>query len=196
MDAPTGIDLHPSPPSVARVSKRAGFTALCVVCGVAGLLGYGVYDRQNGVATLASEQEKNVVPASPAALEITKNIPTGVVNLATDRDKITGDSETSDVQQVSPQDVVTNTSGRSSSSPLAGSYQPFHTALQQEPTPEQRRLAEAYERELRAIAAPTGIQSANMGSFFQAAANHPPSPVGAVNGPDVPSLTALAHIFS
>jgi hypothetical protein len=91
MDAPTGIDLHPTPPATARVSKRAGFIVLCIICGVGGLLGLGVYRRQDGyrMETFGSEKEKNIAPATTAALAITKDIPPGVVNLAADRQKST-----------------------------------------------------------------------------------------------------------
>lgn len=185
MNAPTGIDLHPSPPSVARVSKRAGVIALCIVCSVGGLLGFGVYRRQGGYrqTVFSADKEKNIAPATTAAAAITKDIPTGVVNLATDRDKTK--SETSDDQVSIPQDASGGVPARS-----AVNQQPYvqYQALQREPTPEERRLADAYERELRAIAAPTGIQSSNNGSFSQV-----PNPV---NPSDASPLAALAQILS
>src|SRR3989442_870057 len=88
MDAPTGIDLNPAPPRVPTMSKRAALIGVCIICGVATLLGYGVYRRgdqyKNG--SLAAD-ERNVAPATAAASAITKDIRPGVVNLATDRDK-------------------------------------------------------------------------------------------------------------
>lgn len=193
MNAPTGIDLNPAPPTVARVSKRAGFIVLCIICGVGGLLGFGVYRRQDGyrTATFSAENERNIAPATTAGLAVTKDIPTGVVNLATDRDKT--NSETAD----DPKAIPGN--GGSAEMPIGSpGNQPYaeYQTLQREPTPQEQRLAAAYERELRAIAAPTGIQSSNNGAFSQGAVNSGSIPGGAVNAPDASPLAALAQILS
>ena len=191
MNAPTGIDLNPAPPAVARVSKRAGFIVLCIICGVGGVLGLGVYRRQDGyrTATFSSEKDKNIAPATTAGLAITKDIPTGVVNLATDRDKTK--LEAADDPHAMPDNAM---NAGIPGSPMNPPYAQYQT-LQLEPTPEDRRLADAYERELRAIAAPTGIQSSNNGSSSQSTANYG-SPPSAVNSPEGSPLAALAQVLS
>ena len=86
IDAPNGIDLYPDPPETVRVSKRAGLVVLAVLCGLASLFGFGVYQRTNrtSASAFAKEDAKKVVPASTAAQEITRDIPVGVINLATE----------------------------------------------------------------------------------------------------------------
>lgn len=193
MDAPTGIDLHPAPPRTASVSKRAAFIVLCVMCGVTSLLGVGIYLRQDQYRTSAfgSKPEKNVVPATAAGLAITKDIPVGSVNLVTDRDKIK-----SEAPDLNPQDATMTggMGGKSAGAPLNEQYVQYQM-LQREPTPEERRLAAAYERELRAIAAPTGIQSANGNSPAQVASNYGSTP-STPNAPEISPIAALAQVLS
>src|SRR5439155_16937454 len=159
MNAPTGIDLNPKPAHVVRVSKRAAFLGLSIVCGIGILLGYGIHGRGAAYrsATLGPEQEKNVAPATNAAAEITKNIPAGVVNLAAAEpsNKVEATDEKSPGKQP-PDQAVTG-------APPVRRYMEYQSAPPREPTPEEQRLAIAYERELRAIASPTGIQAANRG---------------------------------
>ena len=185
MDAPTGIDLNPAPARVPTISKRAFWIGMCILCGVATLLGYGVYRRgdqyKNG--TLAAD-EKNVGPATAAASAITKDIHPGVVNLTTDRDKTSGLSSANNESAVS-----------SKAEGIDGAVRPSVPSNRQdtqpEPTAQERRLAEAYERELRALAAPTGIQSASAGSaLFDSKSSAPTLPTT----PD--SLTALAQLLT
>lgn len=186
MEAPTGIDLNPDPPSVAHVSKRAGLLALCLICGVATLLGYGVYRRgdQYKSGALALE-EKNVGPATAAASAITKDIPAGVVNLSTDLDKTKSSTPSRDDEKTGPE--LANADNPHVVNPAIRSYS------QPEPTPEERRLADAYERELRAITAPTAIRSGDpVSSNIRDAKDYTPP---ALSMPEA-SLGALAQILA
>ena len=45
MEGPSGIELHPTPPDPARLSKRAGLLFLIVVVSVLGVIIYGMYAR-------------------------------------------------------------------------------------------------------------------------------------------------------
>src|SRR3954471_7540508 len=45
IESPSGIDLHPEPPSAVRLSKRAGIVGLVVAFGVVASLGYGIITR-------------------------------------------------------------------------------------------------------------------------------------------------------
>jgi type IV secretion system protein TrbI len=189
MEAPTGIDLNPDPPRVAHVSKRAALVGFCIICGVATLLGVGIYRRSDQYRNVAlAAEEKNVAPATAAASAITKDIPPGVVNLATDRDKAISQKFNNE-QPLSPEESATmmNTGGRTVNPAAIRSY------AQQEPTPEERRLADAYERELRAITAPTAIQSGSTGSIVQDAQNYTAS---TPNGAPASPLAALAQILA
>ena len=47
IESPSGLDLHPAPPSSVRLSKRAGILVLVVVFAVAALVGYGIVTRSN-----------------------------------------------------------------------------------------------------------------------------------------------------
>ena len=47
IESPSGLDLHPQPPSPVRLSKRAGILVLVVVFAVAALVGYGIVTRGN-----------------------------------------------------------------------------------------------------------------------------------------------------
>lgn len=189
MDAPTGIDLNPDPPRVAHVSKRAALVGVCIVCGVATLLGLGVYRRSDQYRSVAlAADEKNVAPATAAASAITKDIPPGVVNLATDRDKTTS-QRVDNEQPASPGEsaAVMNGAGRTVNEAAIRPY------AQREPTPEERRLADAYERELRAITAPTAIQSANTAANVQDAKNYGPS---VPNPGEAAPLAAIAQMLA
>jgi type IV secretion system protein TrbI len=182
MEAPTGIDLNPDPPATRNVSKRAFLVGVGIICGVAALLSYGVYQRgdeyKNG-ALMASE--KNIAPATAAASAITKDIPSGMVNLSTDRDKNPTDWRSNSDEKANPE------------STNAAMPTPFYSPSVRtyEPRPEERRIAEAYEREIRALVAPTAIQAAKTADSFQEIRDFKPASSSA---PD--SLTALAQILT
>jgi type IV secretion system protein VirB10 len=191
IESPSGIDLRPQIPPSVRVSKRAGFVAISALAGVGALFGYGVYERhaKQMQATLRADSVENVQPAESAADEITKNIPAGPVTVSRNPGKRTdvpdlnnpgkksGSPKTANrqaaTQSASPRRVATS---------RPESVQPVSTVQEaEEPTPEQKRLAAAYERELQAIAAPTTIQT---GSAMQ---GNVASPTGTAVPPSSPN---------
>ena len=190
IESPSGIDLTPQTPPTVRVSKRAGFVAISALAGVGGLFGYGIYERhaKQMQATLRADTRENAQPAESAANEITKNIPAGTVTAF--RNPATR-SSVPDLNDARQKDGSTHIPNRKTSSQATSAsravtpqaVQPVSTVQQPpEPTPEQKRLATAYERELQAIAAPTSIQS---GSGMQ---GNSTSPYGAA----MPAMSADA----
>ena len=160
MDAPAGIDLRPQPAPTVRVSKRAGIAVFCLLATVLGLFAYGGYKRQaRDQAATSDRRPKNVVPATAAGTEITKEIASGDVS-ATARSS-GSNPVTPDLQP--PTDAVT-TSNRNSTSTTPQTYgprgptsQPVAALQPVEPTPEEKRLLLAYQQEMQAMTAPTAI---------------------------------------
>lgn len=76
IQSPTGIDLHPDPPSTVRISKRAGLVALFVLAGVAGLILLGMYGRQVRQAEMSRRavEEQKPTAAMPAEKQLVSEI--------------------------------------------------------------------------------------------------------------------------
>jgi type IV secretory pathway VirB10-like protein len=185
MDGPSGIDLHPEPPNAVRVSKRAGLIVLCLICGLASLFGFGVYRRQQNAASDIYDggAQRKVAPATLAAKEITRNIPEGVINLATE-----GGEPASAAG-------ATNNKSQAAGAPETAAVKRQQPTREPEtpatPTPEERRLAQAYARELQAIAAPTSTRSLAGTAGSALPPYLPPIPPGNNASP----LAALAELF-
>jgi type IV secretory pathway VirB10-like protein len=161
MDAPGGLDLNPRPPRSVRVSKRAAGTLMLIAAIILGLFAYGGYKRQQRqVATLAEgSMPHNVAPATAAGAELAKDVPSGnVPNSPQSRliDSGTlvppGELQSAQANQTQGGQVFVR------QAPIPA--QPVVPQMQQprEPTPEERRLLAAYEREQQAIAAPTTLR--------------------------------------
>ena len=172
MDAPTGLDLNPRPPQTVRVSKRAAGTLMAVAAVVLGLFAYGGYKRQQRqVATLAEgSTPRNVAPATEAGVQIAKEVQSA--GAATSPFQPSEVSDSGSLQP--PADLQTSQANpgqvfvRQGAPPTPP---PVQTPQPPEPTPEERRIAAAYQREQQAIAAPTtlregfGSQSTGAGSL-------------------------------
>src|SRR5215469_7593046 len=84
IESPSGLDLNPSPPPTARISKKVGLVAIGVVLLVGTLIVYGLYTRkqQQAVARQANE-EKHPEPARIAGDQVVRDIaPPSVANPA------------------------------------------------------------------------------------------------------------------
>ena len=83
MDAPDGLDLHPQPRKVVRISRRASMAIIFVVVGLLLAFAYGGYRRtlRAQVAARDAGLPKNVSPATQASAEFTKSIPDGTAPL-------------------------------------------------------------------------------------------------------------------
>ncbi len=190
IDSPGGLDLHPAPEPVVRVSKRAGIAVLCVLAVVLALIAFGIYKRQQRQfrSPFRAKEEKTVSAATAAGKEIASEIPAGVVNLAPQEKLQPGTATQSPVDKPLKQGRPLQSPNRAATvsapppPPTAGS---FH-----EPTPEERRLAAAYEREQQALIAPTVIRSESpYAGFYSPAMQPPPSPDGS-------ALSSLAQTLA
>lgn len=177
IESPGGLDLHPAPEPVVRVSKRAGIVVLCVLAVVVALIAFGIYKRRQRQfgPSFGAKEEKTVSAATAAGKEIANEIPAGVVNLAPQEKLQPSTATQSSADQPVKQGRPSQPPNRAATvsapppPPTAGS---FH-----EPAPEERRLAAAYEREQQALIAPTVIRSESpYAGFYSPAMQPPPSP--------------------
>ena len=159
MDAPSGLDLNPRPPRTVRVSKRAAGALMLIAAVILGLFAYGGYKRQQRqVATLAEGSvPHNVAPATAAGAEIAKDVPPGNVpnspqSRLIDSGTLVPPGELQSANQPQGGQVFVRQAPVPSQPVVAQMPQP------REPTPEERRLLAAYEREQQAIAAPTTLR--------------------------------------
>jgi type IV secretion system protein VirB10 len=156
--SPSGLDLNPRPPNTVRVSKRAAGLLMGIGAVVLGLFAYGGYNRQQRqVAALAEgETRKNVAPAVAAGADIAKDIPTG--NLPTAPVAEPSRLQPPDSTQPTPGNLPLNRQDRV----VVRQPPPVQLAptsqVVREPSPEERRILAAYEREQQAIAAPTRLR--------------------------------------
>ena len=89
IESPSGLDLHPQPPSPVRLSKRAGILVLVVVFAVAALVGYGIVTRSNRSFQTGfhPDDAKGLTAATDAGKVIAAQIPNraGIVGGSADR---------------------------------------------------------------------------------------------------------------
>jgi type IV secretion system protein TrbI len=155
MEGPSGIELDPTPPDPARLSKRAGVLFLVVVFAVFGLVVYGIYERgQQRFGTEAYRQDtRNMTAATDAGNQIASQVPERAIN--NDRRESADDQELKPPLQynaASRQPLPANSAAPRGAASYNSAAQQYH-----EPTPEERRQAELYQREMAALDAPTRI---------------------------------------
>jgi len=192
IEAPAGLDLHPAPQTSVRVSKRAGFAVGAVAIGLLLAFAYGGYRRQLLAQSAAHDSGlvKAVSPATASANEVEKDIPAGNASLVrNDPNRLhsPGDagapSATSSVPQSAPCGFDPRTGQAYRFNPETGQnctgYPQDRVVVRQpgysrtppvpaptEPTPEDRRIVAAYQREQDALVAPTGIRSGGGAASF------------------------------
>lgn len=197
IEAPAGLDLHPKPQTSVRVSKRAGI-AVCVI-GFALLVAfaYGGYRRQVRAQTAARDSSlpKAVMPATASANEVEKEIPSGNAPLVRNNPNQLQPPNENGSHATSPTTAPCGFDPRTGQpyrfNPETGQLctgysqdrvvvrQPAyaHTQVQSRPaeqTPEEQRIAAAYQREQEAMIAPTAIKSAtSQGSLNSSSAGGP-----------------------
>ena len=214
MDAPDGLDLHPQPRKVVRISRRVSLAIVFVIVGLLLAFAYGGYRRTQRAQAAAREAglPKNVSPATQASAEFTKNIPDGTSPLANRNpaalqppvagvpDKNTAlcgsNPQTGQPYRFNPQtgqpcDGLPRERVVVRQAAVARARQPAAVITPHEPTPEERRIAAAYAREQEARIAPTSIKSsAGFSSFTQMAPNGRSSP------DDLEQVAALTRAVS
>jgi len=190
--SPSGLDLHPAPKQPVRLNRRAGLAVAAVGLLLLIAFAYGGYQRQLRVQLEARGGRliKNVEPATTAGAEFTKDLPVGRATARNEtshqlqppgssvgysaspfcgNDPRTGEPFHFDPQTGRPcpaytgvpQDRVVVRQGAYRGGPAVPAAVP-------EPSPEERRLILAYQREQEARFAPTGISTAS-GPGFQGA---------------------------
>ena len=212
-DAPSGLDLHPEPKKVVRVSWRAG--GLIVGIGAALLLAYayGGYRRTARVQreTREADLHKSVAPATQAETEFTSSILPGALPLAqrttqelqppgeTARphanfcgvDPRTNQPYRYDPQTGQPCNGLPYERVVVRQAPIPRSQPIQALPLPNQPNPEEQRLIAAYEHEQEAKAAPTiirGSEGLAGGPGWGSTSALPSVPPG---GADLSQLAAL-----
>lgn len=163
--SPSGLDLSPKPPNPVRVSKRAGILFLAIGAVVAGMILYGIVTRGDRQVKLGSQvnETQNMTAATDAGKLIASQIPARPANQSRDPLKTeelvvepspqTSSSSTPELQTPSAQTQPVQSNAPSPATPQ------YH-----EPTPEERRLALTYQREMEALDAPTASREGFTGS--------------------------------
>jgi type IV secretory pathway VirB10-like protein len=180
MDAPSGLDLNPRPPRSVRVSKRAAGTLMAIAAVILGLFAYGGYKRQQRqIATLAEGgMPRNVAPATAAGVQIANDVMRG--NSPISPQQRTSSADSGLLQP--PGDLQPSQGNQPQGgqvfvrqAPVVAQPAPVQAPQPREPSPEERRLLAAYEREQQAISAPTtmreGFGSPVTGSSSQSSAS-------------------------
>ncbi|MDQ1472383.1 MAG: type secretion system protein TrbI [Bryobacterales bacterium] len=157
MNAPSGLDLNSRAPRSVRVSKRAAGVVMAIVAVVLGLFAYGGYKRQQRqVATLAERnQPREVAPATVAGSEIAKEVPSGnLPNMPPQSGVLQPPGELPPATATQPQGggPVYVRQAPVQVQPEAAPVPP------RQPSPEERTLIAAYEREQQAITAPMTVR--------------------------------------
>jgi type IV secretion system protein VirB10 len=187
IEAPSGLELRLAPKQTVRLNRRAsvgvGAIALLLLLGFA----YGGYRRQ--VASQATARDaglpKNVVPATTAGTEFTKDLPGGQMARTVDSNHQLQPPGTS---AANPSCGTDPKSGEPYHfDPQTGRPCPAYTGMPQErvvvrqaplvaqtqvgpqtppePSPEQKRLLLAYQRDQEARLAPTQISNSTNSAF-------------------------------
>ncbi len=213
MEAPDGIDLHPEPRKVVRISRRAGLAIVLVVVGLLFAFAYGGYRRTQRTQAAARDAglPRNVGPATQASGEFIKSIPDGTAPFSRkefselrppdtaghDRQRAsagcgsnpqTGQAYRFNPQTGQPCDGLPQERLVIRQAPVMRTQSPAPVITPHEPTPEERRLAAAYAREQEARMAPTSIRAASSAAEFA------PSPAAGRNGGnDLAQVAALTQ---
>jgi len=193
MDAPGGLALHPQPEKVVRLSRRTSMVIAGIGVAVLLGFAWGGYRRAARAQAAAQDAglPKNVAPATQAGREFTSGIPLG--NAAVVRKTVEGMAPQLQPPGAPPQQTATiapcGTDPRTGQpwiyNPQTGQpcdglpqerivvrqapvnrmppVQPAPIQPQNEPTPEERRIATARQREQEAILSPTSVGGGQAG---------------------------------
>ena len=174
---------------------------MAIAAVILGLFAYGGYKRQQRqVAALAEgSTPRNVSPATAAGVDIAKDIPTGNLPNAATLRGVPSESGTlvpPGELQAQQMAVGPSTGGQVfvRQAPMPAQPVVAQIAQPREPSPEERRLLAAYEREQQAIAAPTTLRD----SFGSAGFGTAPQ-VGQANrnnGDDAAQLASMIQSLS
>jgi type IV secretory pathway VirB10-like protein len=160
IQSPSGINLHPDPPSAVRISKKAGVAGLAVLTFVAALVLLGMYARQRRQVALSQRvvEEQRPNPATTAARDLVSKIAPAIPG-----DDLNGSTLTAPRgKDRSGSGQVDEVSVPALKPPLqyraTGNTSGF-VGGQAELTPEEKLREQAYQREQEAILSPTLVRT-------------------------------------
>ena len=169
MESPSGLELHPDPPTTARISKKVGVAVLGVVVVVGVLVVYGLYARreQQQVAQTKNE-EKHPESARRIGDELVKELaPPAVANPApvfsgrtgVDPGQVNGTTQAPDSGALQPPGLVYRDDGKEGRPEIGGAGDGSHSSTggPSELSAEEKLRLAAFRQEQEAFAAPTAV---------------------------------------
>ena len=151
IESPSGLDLNPSPPPTARVSKKVGLVAIGIVLIVGTLVVYGLYTRkeQQTISRQATE-EKHPEPARIAGDQVVREIaPPAVANPPS---APAARPELAQPGDLRPPSITQRRDGQGRASTTRN-----YASGDAELSPEERLRLAAFREEQQAIGSPTAI---------------------------------------
>lgn len=165
IESPSGLDLNPSAPPTARISKKVGLVAIGIVLVVGSLVVYGLYTRkEQQTVTRQANEEKHPEPARIAGDQLVREIaPPSVANPpaapsgrpdfgATDSGYSSPELTLRPPSITHRRDGNGRGNGRSSANGTSN-----YASSEGELSPEERVRLAAFREEQQAIASPTAI---------------------------------------
>jgi type IV secretion system protein TrbI len=151
IESPSGLDLNPSPPPTARVSKKVGLVAIGIVLIVGTLVVYGLYTRkEQQTITRQAGEEKHPEPARIAGDQVVREIaPPAVANPPS--------APAARPELAQPGDLRPPSITHRRDGPGRGSVTRNYASSDGELSPEDRLRLAAFREEQQAIASPTAI---------------------------------------
>jgi len=151
IESPSGLDLNPSPPPTARVSKKVRLVAISIILIAGTLVVYGLYTRkEQQTITRQASEEKHPEPARIAGDQVVREIaPPAVANppsAPTARPELTQPGE------LRPPSISHRRDGQGRASATRN-----YASSDGELSPEERLRLAAFREEQQAIASPTAI---------------------------------------
>ena len=177
IQSPSGIDLHPDPPSAVQISKRAGFVGLAALTVVVALVLLGMYARQRRqmVLTQRAVEDQRPNPATSAERDLVSKIAPAVPG------------EDIDGTPANPKNAKDGTLTRQSGglrvpelkAPLeyrnAAGNGPGYDGAQRDLSPEEKLREQAFQREQEAILSPTLVKTVDIRTAAGGIATSPES---------------------
>lgn len=160
MESPSGLDLNPSPPPTARISKKVGLVVMGTVLLVGVLVVYGLYTRkeQQTVARQAAE-EKHPEPARIAGDQVVREIaPPAVANPPLAAGPPEFDSARTGSAATEPTMLRPPSITRRRDRPPGRKSTPSYASSEAELSPEERLRLAAFREEQQAVSSPTEIR--------------------------------------
>jgi type IV secretion system protein TrbI len=162
IQSPSGINLHPDPPSAVRISKRAGVVGILILTVVVGLVLLGMYARQRRQVALTQRavEDQRPSPATSAEKDLVSKIAPG-----TPGEDINGTAD-----GVGAKDSARNRRSVGLRVPELKAPLEYRNAAgsglagdgaQRELSAEEKLREQAYQREQEAILSPTLVKTAD-----------------------------------